>query len=297
MEQLNNNKEVVRNNVFGIAGSIGFHLILIVLLLLSYYKTPNPPFPDTDGGGGGGLGIEVNLGNSDNGMGDVANNMISFPEFKSNLQEIENPPDVFPKSTETINSDYVTSEHGEATSINQNQKKNPVETSEEAVNPNYLYHKKKPNSDGTTGKEGNQGDPNGDPNSKYYYKGSGTGSGTGTGSGIGSGTGSGIGSGNGSGIGTGNGSGISFKLNGRVSRALPKPDYSSNDQGTVVVKIWVNQKGEVTQVQAGERGTTTTDRNLWRQAEDAASKSKFSANPDAPEEQIGTITYKFIKLN
>lgn len=110
--------------------------------------------------------------------------------------------------------------------------------------------------------------------------------------GSGGSTGVGEGSGKGSG-GEGGGSGISFSLEGRGSTSLPKPTATSSENGTIVVTIMVDQEGNVVSAKAILRGTTLRDTNLWRRCEQAAKKSKFTANPDAPELQGGKITYIF----
>lgn len=108
--------------------------------------------------------------------------------------------------------------------------------------------------------------------------------------GSGGSTGVGEGSGKGSG-GEGGGSGISFSLEGRGSKSLPEPTATSSVNGKIVVEIKVDQEGNVVSSKAGLRGTTLWDTNLWRRCEQAAKKSKFTANSDAPELQRGTITY------
>ena len=110
--------------------------------------------------------------------------------------------------------------------------------------------------------------------------------------GSGGSTGVGEGSGKGSG-GEGGGSGISFSLAGRGSKSLPLPTATSSENGSIVVEIRVDQEGNVVFAKAGVRGTTLWDTNLWRRCEQAAKKSKFTAKPDAPELDPGTITYIF----
>ncbi len=111
----------------------------------------------------------------------------------------------------------------------------------------------------------------------------------------GSGSNQGIGNGSGQGAGgDGKGSGVSFSLRGRGSKALVKPTSSTPEVGTIVVEIYVNQEGTVVRAKGGVRGTTIFDNNMWRKCEQAAKKSKFAADPNAPEEQQGFITYKFI---
>ena len=74
---------------------------------------------------------------------------------------------------------------------------------------------------------------------------------------------------------------------------LPSPVYNLQESGTVVVKIWVDQYGTVTQAQAGAPGTTVTNSSLWAAARNAAMNSHFNASGDAPALQEGTITYIF----
>ena len=87
--------------------------------------------------------------------------------------------------------------------------------------------------------------------------------------------------------------GNSFSLTGRSVRSLPSPAYRGNKQGKIVVKIWVDRIGNVTQVSAPEKGSTMTDAELVRTAKEAALKAKFSAKEDAPKVQTGTVTYVF----
>lgn len=83
-------------------------------------------------------------------------------------------------------------------------------------------------------------------------------------------------------------------LKGRnVIGTLPKPSYSVQNEGTVVVSIWVDQYGNVTKAQAGAEGTTVTDKDLWNAARTAALGAHFNQKADAPALQQGTITYIF----
>lgn len=83
-------------------------------------------------------------------------------------------------------------------------------------------------------------------------------------------------------------------LQGRtVLGTLPKPSYSAQLEGKVVVQIKVNQYGEVTDAIPGVEGTTVTDKNLWTAARNAALKAHFNQKADAPAVQLGTITYIF----
>jgi len=83
-------------------------------------------------------------------------------------------------------------------------------------------------------------------------------------------------------------------LKGRtVDGVLPRPSYNVEEEGVVVVTIWVDQYGKVTKAQAGADGTTVTDKNLWNEARKAAMGAHFNMSADAPALQEGTITYIF----
>ncbi len=97
--------------------------------------------------------------------------------------------------------------------------------------------------------------------------------------------------------GTGPGDGIEYSLEGRRANYLPIPEYTTQATGRVVVQITVNRQGQVIRTNAGVRGTTTTNQTLHRLAEEAARRARFDLKSNAPEEQVGTITYNFIRLN
>lgn len=83
-------------------------------------------------------------------------------------------------------------------------------------------------------------------------------------------------------------------LEGRnVVGNLASPTYNSQESGTVVVTIWVDQYGNVSKALAGADGTTVTDKNLWNAARNAAMKTHFNMKAEAPVLQEGTITYIF----
>lgn len=121
-------------------------------------------------------------------------------------------------------------------------------------------------SEGIAGGAGNQGDPNGDINSKVR--------GTGGGSGDG-------------------GKGVSYSLGGRGFQSLPSPNYDVQAEGKVVVDVSVDRSGKVTEAVPGVRGSETLNEYLLSAAKEAALKATFEAKPSAPVKQKGTITYNF----
>jgi len=126
------------------------------------------------------------------------------------------------------------------------------------------------NSNGTaTGGEGDddiagdKGNINGDPNADGYY-------------------------GNGGGGGNGD-----YNLGNRKPVSRPKPNYICNEEGLVVVSIEVDVNGRVIKATAGVKGSTNTAQCLLSQAKEAALKTKWSADANAPSKQVGTIKYRF----
>jgi colicin import membrane protein len=126
------------------------------------------------------------------------------------------------------------------------------------------------NSSGTeTGGEGNdnvagdKGKITGDPNANGYY-------------------------GNGGGGGNGD-----YQLGNRKPVNRPKPNYICNEEGLVVVRIEVNTNGKVIKATVGIKGSTNTADCLLSQAKQAALKTEWESDANAPSKQIGTIKYRF----
>lgn len=189
---------------------------------------------------------------------DIADEEIEKPKVEPEVKEEE--PEIEEEKEikqETENIPEVTEE--------EKAEKEPV------VNPNALY-KGSQNKEGTSQSEGeteesgNQGSPLGDPTSDNY-EGKG-----------------------------GEGKGFSVDLGGRGYRSVPKPTYDSDEQGKIVVQIWVDRTGRVTKALAGAKGSTIADAELKSRAEAAALRAQFNPDPNAPEIQMGKITYNFIKL-
>lgn len=63
--------------------------------------------------------------------------------------------------------------------------------------------------------------------------------------------------------------------------------------GKVTVKIWVNKQGVVTKAEIVPGSTTITDGSVRNACLARARAAKVSPKNDAPDEQIGTITFNF----
>jgi outer membrane biosynthesis protein TonB len=293
--------------VVGLIGSCGTGLILFLILFFCYILTPIPPYPE--GGGGGGMDIEVNLGYAENGLGEIQQPDIAVPDFSE--QPVKQTPLVEERPEEVLAQDN--EETAAVTNPPKTQKKTVVQVKKPQPQPQKkTIDKPKPvvekprtvnqaalykatgksgsaTSQGITQGATDQGSPNGSQSAATYGKGGSGGSGTGSGGG----TGGGIGKGTGTGIGDGVGPGISYNLKGRSMILMRKPEFTIQQEGIVVVEITVDRTGKVINATPGKQGSTTTDKTLCAAAKKAALDSKFNLKNDAPDFQVGKITYHF----
>lgn len=280
-------------------------LYATLLLILFFIRFWPPANLDELAGGGGGGGVTVNFGDSDLGSGS---------NYKSEVLEVKNYSKQAPaKSTpeEAILSQENSTEESVVIPTKEKPKKPTVVVKKEEPKPIVPEKPKVSNStnaalasimkgsnsggDGDDKTAGNKGRPNGNLNSNGYYGTGGSGGGTGGGNGTGNGTGSGPGSGNGSGGGSGSGSGggIGYSLGNRKAISKPVPKYICNEEGKVVVEVSVDRNGRTINAVAGVKGTTNTASCLLEQAKIAAMNTRWDASSNAPEKQVGKITYNF----
>lgn len=73
--------------------------------------------------------------------------------------------------------------------------------------------------------------------------------------------------------------------------ALPKPRYSANESGKVVIRVTVDQTGRVTTATYEPRGSTLSNPQLIEEARRAALQARFTESRSLV--QGGTITYLF----
>lgn len=271
------------------------HGIILLILFFSVLRTPLPPFEDNAGG------MSVNFGTDEVGTGDeqpftynpgpieaavstpasakqpVASSQEELLSQENEESEVVAPKVEKTKPTPKVNEEAVFKKN---TTVVTNTKPTtttkPVENTvpQPKADPNALFSKGaygKPNSskgDGTGGGQGDQGKPDGDPNSRNYL-------------GDGEGTGSGGGKGDLNG---------GYNLRGRSKINLPPP-LQCNTQGKVVVGIKVDKNGRVVDAVFKRFESTTFDECNVTNALNAARRATFNADSKAPETQDGTITY------
>ncbi|HNX45027.1 MAG TPA: hypothetical protein PKI35_11370 [Bacteroidales bacterium] len=267
-EPYTENRNESKGRMIALIGTIVFHAVVLLMLVFFALRTPLP-LPGEEG-------LEVNLGNSDQGMGDIQPEEAAMAANASPAQNMPNSDEeaVTENTDETPAIEKISKKTKQtAVTINKPVTKPTLEAAKEpVVNSKALYPGKgsktaKGGNQGITGQPGDQGKPNGSPGATNY-----------------------------DGLGGKGSSGIGYDLGGRSAKNLPKPKYTSDEQGDIVVEIKVDRNGQVIYARAGARGTTIPDQSMQRQAEAAARSSIFARDPSAPEEQRGTITYKFRKM-
>lgn len=235
-------------------------------------------------------GIAVNFGTSDVGMGDIqpTEPLKSAPKEVNQQQEEIVEQQIKETSTQKTE-DVLTQDNEDAIAIkkqNEAKKKSDEIARLERIKQDAIAKQKAEddakrkkldaliggvsNSNGTaSGGEGNdnqagdKGKITGDPNANGYY-------------------------GNG-----GNGGGGDYQLGNRKPISRPKPAYICDEEGVVVVSIEVDTNGNVIKATPGVKGSTNTAACLMSQAKEAALKTKWSSDSNAPNKQVGTIKYRF----
>ncbi len=258
-------------------GTVAFHALLVVCFLLFGLSTPLP-LPEEHG-------VLVSLGYIDEGRGEAQPLAAPQPVPQSPPSTPAQEPDrtVTQDTYESVALPEEVSDQDTSEDLPESERHDPTPIPEEAVeelieeepapqvDPRALFPGRDQQStdrqdQGETDGTGDQGRPEGAIGADHYN-------------------------------GAGPGDGIEYSLTGRSANYLPLPEYTTLATGRVVVQITVNRQGQVIRATAGARGTTTTDRTLQWQAEQAARRARFDLKADAPEEQTGTITYNFIRLN
>jgi len=256
--------------------------LLVVALFFVGMKYLDPPEE---------YGIAVNFGTSDVGMGDIQ----PTEPLKSASKEVEEQKEEViqeevTKTASKVTEDVLTQNTEDAIAIKKQlevKKKIDEENRKEKARQDAIAKQKSDeaakkknldaligginNTNGTaSGGEGNdntagdKGKITGDPNASGYY-----------------------------GNGTGNGGNGDYQLGNRKPLSRPKPDYICNEEGLVVVRIEVDVNGKVIKATAGVKGSTNTASCLLTQAQEAALKTRWEPDSNAPSKQFGTIKYRF----
>lgn len=267
--------------------------LLFLFFFFLQWSLPQIPQPDY------GEGIEVNLGNSETGLGDVAPQIPGEPAeaedvktspvaaapvtSQTNITGDENEADDAPVVNKTINKPATkpVSDIKPAVTkpITNNSTPTPPAPKPKAVfnggtatgtGGNRADSYNGIRDQGIAGGKGDQGKPNGNPNSDSYTGNAASGNG-----------------------GAGGSGGVSIRngLDGRRITRLPSFEDDFNENAKVAVDITVDKSGNVTAAVVNPRGTTTTNQNIRNIALRKARSLKLNAV--TAEEQTGTLVFSF----
>jgi hypothetical protein len=265
-------------------------ILLAIILLFATWTLPPQPAPIIEDG------IEVNLGNSDLGLGDKQPYLPGKPSPQD--QEKYTPPkqsavvheaakDVETDDKETdapaVKKPAVTKPNATKIPDKEPAKAKQIKVVQPVVNPTPIPPKPKAvfhgvngtdkggndadnykpgGNQGIAGGKGDQGQPGGNPNSNNY-----TGGGKGN-----------------------SGVTISRGLQGRKWISLPSFTDEFNDNAKVAMDIHVDGNGNVTEAEYQPRGSTTSDASMKAIAGRKAKQIKFNSTG---EESVGTIIFNF----
>jgi outer membrane biosynthesis protein TonB len=283
-------------NIKAMGVTIAVHALVLVVLVLVGFSAP-PPLPNQD------LGMEVNLGTSDDGMGDEQPLNPNPPsDGAASASAPQNEP--VPSQDASTQQDIATQNDEEAPEITKPVEK-PVEKPKEqpknlepkpektvtkkvsdnppapvppAPKPKAVFTGASANKgasgnnanetnnstgEGNTGKPGDRGQINGDPNASGY-------------------SGGGLGGGR-----------SDFRLSGRSLLSKPSLTYDGNESGYVAINIKVGRDGSVIDAQQSLKGSTINNPRLIEIARKAALQLKYNNSADAPEVQFALIRFYF----
>tara|TARA_B100001057_G_scaffold492971_1_gene586495 strand:+ start:88 stop:912 length:825 start_codon:yes stop_codon:yes gene_type:complete len=253
-------------------------LVITILFLLSFVglKYVNPPIE---------FGMEVNFGSSDDGFGNELNinNKNDFNLNESLEKEMDVNDQLMTKTkTIKINDDKKTlnvinkknDSSGQLAIKTENliaetsvDKKQKISDNTKSILSNFTkktYDKNENKGQGEDNEYFDNGISEGNPYSTIYYGQEGRG-----------------------------GKGVGYGLNGRNLQYQGKQVPKCNESGTVVVRIEVNQKGDVVSAKAGVKGTTNNDPCLLEPAKNTALMHKWFPDKNAPKKQIGFVVIQF----
>ena len=256
--------------------SVIVNIILLILLLFPFMSFQVPP-PGEEG-------ILVSFGMPDMGRGDDMPDTQQEEEVPPQPEEETPPPPVEPEVVEeqVVEEEVITQEDPNAIALKKKEEEEARQKAEkerqerleeqrrkeaEAKKEAEYAEAKKQFGDlfgggkGSTDSEGNQGDPLGDPNADNLE-----------------------------GLSTGQGS-VGGGLGGRRIQYVPKVVESSQKTGRVVVRVCVNDAGQVIESGFTQKGSTTGDPDLVATAVKFSKQYRFSES--TVSKQCGTITFDF----
>lgn len=273
------NQEQVLEKQDQLKASIITMVVTIILFSIFFYvryQQPTIQEPIT------GEGIEVNLGNAENGYGEIApaamgesaqeqqnNDPNNNKEETVSIPNTSNDEDIpLTKSTDKTNS-----KPSITNNINPPTPKPKAVftgTNKKGSGGNLSDSYNGVTNQGVAGGKGDQGKPTGNPASDSYQGNASSGNG---------------------GLGSADGVAIRSGLDGRRITKLPSFEDDFNENAKVAVDITVNKMGAVIGATINPKGTTTTNQRIRNIAIQKAKTLKLNAGE--VDEQTGTLVFNF----
>ena len=204
-------------------------------------------------------GVEVDLGMMDQGMGEIQPEQSAVPMAPQSQPQPQSSNDkeetVTENNPETLSIDNTRTPKPRQEQPVQNPTPNPRAMYQGSNNP------QSGGSEGITGQPGDQGNPIGLAN-VHQYEGNG-------------------------------GSGVLVHLGNRRIKYLPTPPKVETEPEIIKVEIRVDRSGKVVSQRIADGYRSTTSRVNQDIALQLSSSTTFEPDENAPEEQIGSITYTF----
>ena len=247
-------------------------LLLLLFVIFNYGMTYLDP-PEE-------YGLAINFGDSSIGSGKP----VQKPKKVSISKAVEKEEEVKETPKEVIKEEMIANDTSEDVPVVKKVKEEKKEPKKEVVKKEIPKPKPKlskettdalssllngndsdeqPKGEGDNAKEGVKGNEKGDLDTKKYY-------------------------GN-----TGSTSDGNYNLEGRKALLKPKEQPDCQEEGIVVVEIIVDRNGKVISAIPGVKGSNNTAQCLLKPAREAALRTTWNVDNEAPSNQKGTIIYRF----
>lgn len=239
-------QEENKNKVVGAVVAVGVHaILLLVFFFVVAWTIPNPPLPGAPGG------MEINLGFTDAGMGDIQTNAEETTEETPTEEVIpeEVPEEAIVSEEKILTSDMASPHEVKAVEKEKKEKTEPVKEKKEVVDAkNTFPNKKSSESDGNKNVKGDQGNPDGNPDTRNMFPGGGKGNGGGNQVGDGPG-----------------GNGASMDMPGWAWDDKPSKVDPTSESGYVIFEFYIDEEGTVVSAKKiGGANFTPSEDNFYK---------------------------------
>ncbi len=243
----------------GIIGTVAFHLILLIIFIFTGLTMPNP-LPDEEG-----MPIELDLGNTDFGSGDMQPESTEPQEITEPVSEpVETTPVEAVEEVATQNTESEIAAPKEVTEKKVEEKKPELDQRlKQAIsNPFQTQTNNDSKGQGDSEKPGDHGKADGSPTGGSLVGGAGGGASL-----------------------TGFG--------GRGFRNKPRVKGNWQESGVIIVEVIFDRYGNYVRATSGVRGTTINNAAMIKAVEEAVRSATIDPDPNGPAEKKGEIKFVF----